>query len=130
MGCFFIRSATTSVALRPNTDQATSYLQLALRGCRTRLRLTRINPKKKLVLEYIFPKLILFRFLICHNIGPAHSLVTSPARDITDDVSAGGHHTLDKLSCLNVDDIGDQYGLAVNSTEVLSAILMLVLPTP
>lgn len=74
---------------------------------------------QQLSLEDVLPLLVLLASLEGLVVLPADGLAALAARDVADDVAAGGHVALRRLALGDVDDGVEEVRLAVLATEVL-----------
>lgn len=78
-----------------------------------------VDDAEQLVLQDVFPLLVLLGRLESLVVLPAHRLLALLAADVAHDVSARGHVALDGIRQDDVDDVVEQVGLAVLASEVL-----------
>ena len=79
---------------------------------------------QQLGLEDKLALLVLLRRLKGLVVLPADRLLALVARDVADDVAAGGHVALIGVAGVDVDDAVEEVGLAVLAAEVLSLLLV------
>jgi len=84
-----------------------------------------VNRSQKLSLEDELVLLVLLSLLVCLVVLPADHLFALSAGNVADDVSAGRHIPLTCLARHDVDDIAEEVGFAVLTTEVLADHLVL-----
>lgn len=77
------------------------------------------NVAKQLSLQNKLPLLIFLRRLVRLVVLPTDGLLALAARDIADDVAAGGHVSLGGFAGVDVDDGVEEVGLAMLAAEVL-----------
>lgn len=78
-----------------------------------------IDLTQQLLLQDIFPFLVLFGALVRAVVLPADNLFALTTADVADDVTAGGHVAFAGFALLDVDDAVEEVGFAVLAAEVL-----------